>query len=75
MASSSEQLPKLSSQSFHQCSSLISIKLTDTIYLLWESQVLLFIKSRGLEYHIDDVSVPLGTNSKDGKDVANPEIF
>ena len=44
---------KLTLQSFHQCSSLVSIKLTSTNFLLWKSQVLPLIRSLGiLDHHI-----------------------
>ncbi|KAL6338220.1 hypothetical protein AAG906_018477 [Vitis piasezkii] len=39
---------KLTLQSFHQCSSLVSIKLTSTNFLLWKSQVLPLIRSLGI---------------------------
>lgn len=75
-SSSSQSQPKLSIQSFHQCSSLISIKLTSNNYLIWKSQVLPLVRSLGLEHHvITDASFPSIVNTDDGKKVPNPEFL
>lgn len=75
-SSSSQSQPKLSIQSFHQCSSLISIKLTSNNYLIWKSQVLPLVRSLGLEHHvITDASFPSTVNTDDGKKVPNPEFL
>ncbi|KAK9214354.1 hypothetical protein WN944_006343 [Citrus x changshan-huyou] len=75
-SSSSQSQPKLSIQSFHQCSSLISIKLTSNNYLIWKSQVLPLVRSLGLEHHvITDASFPSTVNTDDGKKVHNPEFL
>ena len=50
--------PKLSFQSFHQCSSLISIQLSSTNFLIWKSQILPLIRSLGLEHHITNSEKP-----------------
>ena len=57
-ASSSSAEPKLTIQSFHQCSSLVSIKLSTSNFLLWKSQMLPLIRSLGLEHHITSTSKP-----------------
>jgi hypothetical protein len=57
-SSSSVEEPKLTIQSFHQCSSLVSIKLTPSNFLLWKSQMLPLIRSLGLEHHITNTSKP-----------------
>ena len=75
-SSSSQSQPKLVIQSFHQCSSLISIKLTSNNYLIWKSQVLPLVRSLGLEHHvIIDASFPSTVNTNDGKKVPNPEFL
>ena len=55
---SSFEEPKITIQSFHQCSSLISIKLSATNYLLWKSQIFPLIQSLGLEHHINNSQKP-----------------
>jgi hypothetical protein len=56
--SSSAEEPKLTIQSFHQCSSLVSIKLSNSNFLLWKFQMLSLIRSMGLEHHITSTSKP-----------------
>ncbi|KAI3458857.1 hypothetical protein Pfo_015520 [Paulownia fortunei] len=51
---SSHEEPKLSIQSFHQHSSLISIKLSTINFLVWKSLILPSICSLGIEHHIND---------------------
>lgn len=51
--------PKLSIQSFRQCSSLISLKLDSSNYLLWRTQLLLLIRSFGILHHITDENCSL----------------
>lgn len=66
-SSSSSSLPKeptLNIQAFHQCSSLISVRLNSTNFLLWRSQILPLIRSLGLSHH-----------QKDGEIVENPELI
>ncbi|KAH9648576.1 retrovirus-related pol polyprotein from transposon RE1 [Citrus sinensis] len=50
--------PSLNIQSFHQCSSLVSIKLDNTNFLLWRSQVLPLVRSLGILHHITDAERP-----------------
>lgn len=46
-------------QSFHQCSSLITLKLSSsTNYSLWKSQVIPMVRSLGIEHHLKDNKVP-----------------
>ncbi|KAL9413570.1 hypothetical protein AB3S75_042122 [Citrus x aurantiifolia] len=75
MASSSKSEPTLSLQSFHQCASLISIKLTTENYLLWSSRIQPLIYSLGLEHHITDVEAPSQYLEEDGKKIRNPEFI
>ena len=44
----------LSIQAFHQCSSLVSIKLNMSNLLLWPSQVLPLVRSLGLVHHLSE---------------------
>ena len=44
----------LSIQVFHQCSSLVSIKLNMSNLLLWCSQVLPLVRSLGLVHHLSE---------------------
>ncbi|RVX04588.1 hypothetical protein CK203_023474 [Vitis vinifera] len=44
----------LSIQAFHQCSSLVSIKLNMSNLLLWRSQVLPLVRSLGLIHHLSE---------------------
>lgn len=48
----------LTIQLFHQCSSLISIKLSSNNYLLWKSQILPLIRTMGIEKHLTDDKPP-----------------
>ena len=45
--------PKLTIQSFHQCASLISIKLGTNNYLMWRSQILHLSRSLGVLHHLE----------------------
>ncbi|GAU44375.1 hypothetical protein TSUD_243070 [Trifolium subterraneum] len=67
--------PKLTIQSFHQCSSLISIKLSTSNFLLWKSQILPLIRSLGLEHHITaDTSKPDDEiTDSSGTKIKNPD--
>lgn len=58
--------PKLTIQSFHQCSSLIFIKLDSSNYLLWRSQEI--IGSLGVHHHLTDTSKPQQLIKKDRND-------
>lgn len=44
--------PTLSIQSFHQCASLVSIRLSSNNYLLWRSQILHLSRSLGVLHHL-----------------------
>ncbi|RVW23488.1 Retrovirus-related Pol polyprotein from transposon RE1 [Vitis vinifera] len=44
----------LSIQAFHQCSSLVSIKLNMSNLLLWHSQILPLVRSLGLVHHLSE---------------------
>lgn len=63
-------------QSFNQCSSLISIKLNTTNYLLWRSQVVPLVRSLGIEHHLLNDNPP---NSKivdkEGTNTINPQYL
>jgi len=49
---------KLSITSFHQCRSLVSIKLSTTNFLLWKSQIILpLIRSLNVEPHITSFEI------------------
>jgi hypothetical protein len=68
--------PKLTISSFHQCSSLVSIKLSTTNFLLWKSQILPLIRSLNLEHHItsfekpaDEVTDSAGKTTKNAQKV------
>jgi hypothetical protein len=68
--------PKLTISSFHQCSSLVSIKLSTTNFLLWKSQILPPIRSLNLEHHItsfekpaDEVTDSAGKTTKNAQKV------
>ena len=67
--------PKLTIQSFHQCASHVSIKLTSNNYLLWKSQVLPLIKSLEMEHHIAKDKTPTKMVTQDGKEIINPEFI
>ena len=75
MANTFQIEPKLTIQSFHQCSSLISIKFSMNNFLLWRSQVLSLIRSLGLEHHIHDEATPPKMINIDGKEASNPEFL
>jgi hypothetical protein len=51
--------PKLTILSFHQCSNLVSIKLSTTNFLLWKSQILPLIRGLKLEHHITSSEKPV----------------
>ena len=44
--------PELNIQSFHQCSSLISIKLSTNNFLLWHNQITPLVRSHGVLHHV-----------------------
>ncbi|KAK6145398.1 hypothetical protein DH2020_022218 [Rehmannia glutinosa] len=72
---SSYEEPNLSIQSFHQCSSLISIKLSTTNFLVWKSQILPLIQSLGIEHHITNLQKPADEiTDSDGKKTKNPKL-
>ena len=50
--------PSLNIQSFHQCSSLVSIKLDSINFLLWRSQVLPLVRNLGILHYITDAERP-----------------
>ena len=65
--------PKLTIQSFHQCSSLISIKLTSTNYLMWRTQILHLARSLGVVHHLQDGKTPAAEMEDDkGNKSPNP---
>ncbi|RVX14187.1 Retrovirus-related Pol polyprotein from transposon RE1 [Vitis vinifera] len=62
----------LSIQAFHQCSSLLSIKLNMSNLLLWRSQVLPLVRSLGLIHHLSEnrhaSEETMGTETKETHD-------
>ncbi|RVW77775.1 Retrovirus-related Pol polyprotein from transposon RE2 [Vitis vinifera] len=62
----------LSIQAFHQCSSLVSIKLNMSNLLLWRSQVLPLVRSLGLIHHLSEnrhaSEETMGTETKETHD-------
>lgn len=63
----------LTIQSFHQCSSLISLKVSSSNYLLWKSQVLPLVRSLGIENHLTENKPPeKEIKDKDGEATLNP---
>ena len=73
-SSSSTKEPQLTIQSFHQCSSLVSIKLTLENFLLWRSQILRLVKSLGLYHHLTDGTSPAQEIEDDkGAKTHNPQ--
>lgn len=67
--------PKLIIQTFHQCSSLVSIKLNPSNFLLWKQQVLPLIKSFGIDHHLIQEKPAEDVIDKDGKKVSNPQFL
>ena len=66
--------PSLSISSFHQCTSLIFIKLNPSNFLLWKSQVFPLVRSLGLMHHLVGVGKPEAEmEDDDGKRVPNPK--
>lgn len=63
----------LSIQSFHQCSSLATLKLSKTNLLLWKSQIVPLVKSLGIYHHLEDGSIPSPTRNSDQTEVVNPD--
>ncbi|KAL5736965.1 hypothetical protein ACOSQ2_031753 [Xanthoceras sorbifolium] len=59
--------PKLSIQSFHQCSSLVSIKLSITNFLMWRSQIILLVQSLGVYHHLTVNEKPTAEIENEGK--------
>ncbi|KAL5786305.1 hypothetical protein ACOSQ2_008697 [Xanthoceras sorbifolium] len=78
MSSSSSFLPteepKLSIQSFHQCSSLVSIKLSTTNFLMWRSQIILLVQSLGVYHHLTVNEKPAAEIENEGKKVKNDHL-
>lgn len=65
--------PILSIQSFHQCSSLTSIKLSTSNFLLWCSQITPLVRSLGLYHHLSGGEKPAEEIEDDkGKKSPNP---
>ena len=62
----------LSIQVFHQCSSLVSIKLNMSNLLFWRSQVLPLVRSLGLVHHLSEnrhaSDETMGTETKETHD-------
>lgn len=58
----------LTIQSFHQCASLISIKLNGSNYLLWKSQVLPLVRTLGLEEHITKEAPAIKASTEKSED-------
>lgn len=75
MASSSRSELSLSLQYFHQCASLISLKLTSENYFIWSSQVQSLVYSLCLEHQLADVEPPSKTIKEDGKENINPDLI
>ncbi|CAJ2640151.1 unnamed protein product [Trifolium pratense] len=66
--------PKLTILSFHQCSNLVSIKLSTTNFLLWKSQILPLIRGLHLEHHITSSEKPVDEiTDSSGKKSNNPD--
>ena len=53
-SSSPQKEPELNIQSFHQCSSFISIKLSTTNFLLWHNQIIPLVRSLGVLHHLSN---------------------
>ena len=66
--------PKFSLQTFHQCSNLVSVKLTSQNYLVLKSQILPLLQNLDLEHYINDDRTPSNQVIIDGKEVNNPEF-
>ncbi|XP_012851642.1 PREDICTED: uncharacterized protein LOC105971340 [Erythranthe guttata] len=65
--------PQLTIQSFHQYSSLISIKLSTTNYLMWRSQITPLVRSLGVFHHLESEEIPTEEIKNDeGKTSPNP---
>ena len=56
--SSTQVEPELNIQSFHQCSSLVSIKPNTTNFLLWRSQIIPLLRSLGVLHHLSNEEKP-----------------
>lgn len=63
--------PKLTLQSFHQCASLVSIKLGANNYLMWRSQILHLSRSLGVLHHLEKNGVKPEKQLENGK--TNPD--
>ena len=70
MASTAETL--LTIQNFHQCSSLVTLKLSQTNFLLWKSQVLPLIRTLGVQHHLEEGDEPAEMITKEDKETQNP---
>ena len=71
-ALSCREEPKLFIQGFHQCSTLVSIKLNFSNFLLWKAQILPFIKSLGIIHHLAEGKPTEEIVGDDGKKGINP---
>ncbi|KAJ1384304.1 hypothetical protein SESBI_42651 [Sesbania bispinosa] len=74
MSTKEAKEPLLSIQSFHQCSSLISIKLNSTNFLIWRSQIIPLVKSLGLYHHLTDDTKP-SLETEDDKGNKTPNLL
>ena len=63
---------ELSLQTLHQCSSLISLKLDNTNFLLWRSQMEPLIQSINMAHHLFEGSEPPSKITTDDKTETNP---
>ncbi|GKV27558.1 hypothetical protein SLEP1_g36720 [Rubroshorea leprosula] len=63
---------RLTIQSFHQMASLVSVKLSNTNFLLWKSQVFPLIRSAQLLHHLEK-EAPAMNLTEDGNKESNPD--
>ncbi|KAL9432747.1 hypothetical protein AB3S75_027714 [Citrus x aurantiifolia] len=67
--------PSLNIQSFHQCSSLVSIQLSPSNFLLWRSQVLPLARSLGVLHHLTEKEKSTAeVVDESGDKVPNPKL-
>ena len=70
-SSSSASETLLTIQNFHQCSSLVTLKLNQTNFLLWKSQVLPLVRL-GIQHHFEKGREPYLKITIDDKEANNP---
>lgn len=74
MSSSSsipKEEPELNLQTFHQCSSLISIKLSNYNFTLWRSEMIPLVRGLGLSHHLVTNDKP-DMENMDAKGIRTP---